>query len=143
MTELRRADPTARRTAALVLVVGTCAGALLITAWARYRVPLGDWVLADRAQRVRLVFLVLTVLASAPLLGLAIYLWSLGGQVVRSREYPPPGLRVLHDTSIVKGEKAIARARLLRILALGAAIVSALFAGLLWRLEILLSSHRT
>jgi hypothetical protein len=78
MTQVRRADPAARRTLALVLVIGTGVGALLIAAFTRYRIPSSDWVLADRAQRIELVFVILTALGSLPLLGLAVYLWSLG-----------------------------------------------------------------
>ena len=144
MTEIRRADPTARRTVVLVLVVGTCMGALLLLAFTRYRIPLSDWVLADArssAQRVKLVFLLLAALLLAPLLTLAAYLWSLGEKVVRTREFPPPGLRVIRDTPIVTGERAVSRGRLLKVLALGLGIASAALAALLWRLQLLLSSH--
>lgn len=146
MTALRRADPTARRTVALLLVVGTCMGALLLVAFARYRIPLSDWMLADpgsSAQRVKMVFRVLVALLLAPLLALAAYLWSLGGKVVRAREFPPPGLRVIRDTPIVTGERAVSRGRLLKVLALGCCIACAVLAVLLWRLEMLLSSHAT
>ena len=146
MTALRRADPTARRTVALLLVVGTCMGALLLVAFARYRIPLSDWMLADpgsSAQRVKMVLRVLVALLLAPLLALAAYLWSLGGKVVRAREFPPPGLRVIRDTPIVTGERAVSRGRLLKVLALGCCIACAVLAVLLWRLEMLLSSHST
>ena len=146
MTALRRADPTARRTVALLLVVGTCMGALLLVAFARYRIPLSDWMLADpgsSAQRVKMVFRVLVALLLAPLLALAAYLWSLGGKVVRAREFPPPGIRVIRDTPIVTGERAVSRGRLLKVLALGCCIACAVLAVLLWRLEMLLSSHAT
>jgi len=59
MAEVRRADSAARRTAALVLVAGTCVGALLLVAFTRYRIALSDWVLADprsSAQRVSFYF---------------------------------------------------------------------------------------
>ena len=144
MTALRRADPTARRTVALLLVVGTCMGALLLVAFARYRIPLSDWMLADpgsSAQRVKMVFRVLVALLLAPLLALAAYLWSLGGKVVRAREFPPPGLRVIRDTPIVTGERAVSRGRLLKVLALGCGIALAALAVLLWRFGLLLSSH--
>jgi len=141
MTQVRRADPAARRTLALVLVIGTGVGALLIAAFTRYRIPLSDWVLADRAQRIELVFVILTALGSLPLLGLAVYLWSLGGKVVRAREFPPPGLRVVRDTAIVTGERAVLRGRLLKVLAIVCGTASVVLAGLLWRLELLLNRH--
>jgi hypothetical protein len=135
VTEIRRADPTARRAAALVLAVGTCVGALLIAAFTRYRIPLTDWVLADGAQRVMLVLAILAALGSAPLLALAVYLWSLGGKVVRAREFPPPGLRVLRDTPIITDERAVFRGRLLKLLAIGCGTASIVLAGLVWRLS--------
>lgn len=144
MTEVRRADPTARRTAILILVVGTCIGALLIVAFARYRVPLSDWVLADpgsSAQRLKLVLLLLAALLLAPLFAFAAYLWSLGGKVVRAQEFPPPGVRVIRDTPVVSGERAVSRGRLLKVLALGCGIAAAVLAVLLWRLTLLLGSH--
>ena len=144
MNEVRRADPTARWTASLVLIVGTCIGALLLIAFNRYRTPLSDWVLADprsSAQRVKLLLLLPAALLLAPLLALAGYLWVLGGKVVRAREFPPPGLRVIRDTPIVTGERAVSRGRLLKVLALGCCIACAVLAVLLWRLGQLLSSR--
>jgi hypothetical protein len=144
VTEVRKADPAARRQVALVLAVGTCVGALLIVAFDRYRIPLSDWLLADpgaRAQRLKLVFLVLDALVVAPLLAFAAYVWSLGGRTIRAREFPPPGLPVIRDTLVIAGEKAISRGRLLKLLALGCAVASAVLGFLLWHIESLLSDN--
>lgn len=144
MTDVRRADPAVRRQVAWVLVVGTCVGALLIVAFERYRIPLSDWVLADpgaAAQRTRLVFLLLTALLLAPLLAFAAYLWSLGGRVVQAREFPPPGLRVIRDMPVITGEGAVCRGRLLKGLALGCCVASAVLGLLLWWLLSGLSNH--
>lgn len=144
MTEVRRADPAARWTAALVLVAGTCVGTLLLVAFTRYRTPLSAWVPADPGSlppRVKLALLLPAALLLAPLLALAAYLWVLGGKVVRAREFPPPGLRVIRDTPIVTGERAVSRGHLLKVLALGCCIACAVLAVLLWRFGQLLSSH--
>lgn len=146
MTDVRRADPAVRRQVVLVLVVGTCVGALLIVAFERYRIPLSDWVLADpavSARRLRLVFLGLAGLLLAPLLAFAAYVWSLGGRVVRAREFPPPGFRVVRDTPVVTGERAVSRGRLLKVLALACGVAAAALGLLLWRLESLLRDHAT
>src|SRR5262245_36226135 len=143
MTEIRKADPTARRQAVLVLVVGICVGAVLIAAFERYRGLLSDWVLADPGdpvQRARLIIVLAGILLVAPVLGIAGYLWSVGGRIVHTREFPPPGLRVIRDTPIITGERAVARGRLLKVLALGLGIVSALLLLLLWRLESVLGT---
>ena len=136
MTKFRKADPAARRAVVLILAVGTCVGVLSIAAFTRYRFHLRDWVLADRTQRVTPVFLVLTALVSGPLLGLAVYLWSLGGRIVRTRESPPPGLRAIRDTSIVTGDRAVSRGRLVKLLAAGLGLAAIVFVVLLWRLEL-------
>jgi len=144
MTDIRRADPNARRKVVLILFVGACVGAVLIVAFERYRMPLADWVLADpraSAQRARLVLVVLAILLLAPLLAFAAYLWSLGERVVRAEEFPPPGLRVIRDTLVITGERAVSRGRLLKAFALGCSIASAVLGFLLWRLELLLSAH--
>src|SRR5215813_7076151 len=122
-----------------MVVAGACAGALLIFAFEHYRAPLGEWVLADPGPRVRLVFLLMALLVLAPLIALAAWLWSLGGKVVRAREYPPPGLRVTRDTVVLTGEKAVFRGDLLRALALGCGAASALLGLLLFRLASLFS----
>src|SRR5262249_31314295 len=62
-----------------------------------------------------------------------------GRDLVTLPEDPPPGLRVIRDTPIVTGERAVSRGRLLILLALGCCIACALLAVLLWRLEVLRS----
>lgn len=142
MTNLRKADPAARRKVALLLSVGACVGAVLIVAFERYRIPLSDWVLAGpgaSAQRARLALLLLAALLLAPLLALAAYLWSLGARVVRAQEFPPPGLRVIRDTAVITGARAVSRGRLLKVLALSCAIACAVLGILLWRFDSLLA----
>lgn len=144
MTDVRRADPAVRRQAVLVLVIGTCVGALLIVAFERYRILLSDWVLADpavSARRLRLVLLGLAAIFLVPLLAFAAYLWSLGQRVVRAREFPPPGLRVIRDTPVVTDGRAISRGRLLKLLALACGIAAAALGFLLWRFESWLRDH--
>ena len=133
MPDVRKADPAARRQALAVVVIGACAGALLIAAFERYRVPLKDWALADPA-RAQLVLLLLAVLLLAPLLAFSAYLWRLGQRVLRAREYPPPGLRVIRDSVVLKEEKAASRGRLLKALAGGFAIAAVVLGVLFWRL---------
>ncbi|MGH7388893.1 MAG: hypothetical protein ACREM3_05475 [Candidatus Rokuibacteriota bacterium] len=136
MTDVRRADHAARRRAVLLLVVAALVGALLIVAFERYRIPLRDWILAEpgaSAPRVKLVFLLLAALLLAPLLAFAAYLWSLGGKVLRAREFPLPGQRVVRDTPVVTGAAALSRGRQLRMLALGCGIACVALGLLLWR----------
>ena len=131
---VRKADPAARRRAVWIVVAGACAGALLVFAFETYRAPLGEWMLADPEPRVRLVFLLMALLALAPMAALAAWLWSLGGRIVAAREFPPPGLRVTRDTVLLTGDKAVFRGDLLKALALACGAAGAVLGLLLFRL---------
>jgi hypothetical protein len=144
MTGVRKADPGFRRQAIVVLVIGACVGALLIAGFAHYHIVVRGWLLAEpgaSAQRARLIFLLLAALLLAPLLGFAAYVWSLGARVLRAREYPPPGLRVVRDTPVIAGARAVSRGRWLKALALGCGIAAVALAVLLWRFASLSVGH--
>ncbi len=144
MSDIRKVDPAARRRTALVLVVGAGIGALAISAFTHYRFALIAWVHADpgsAAQRLMLVFLLTAALGLAPLFAFAAYLWRLGGKVVLAQAFPPPGMRVVRDTPILTGERAVSRGRLLKVLALGCGVTTAGLAIALWRFAVLLGSH--
>lgn len=144
MSDVRRADPVARRRAILFVAVAGVVGALLIFALERYRIPLRDWVLAEPeklAERGGLIILLFAVPLLAPLLGFAAYLWFLGRRTLRAREFPPPGLRVIRDTRIVTGEAAVSRGRQLQFLALGCGVACIALGLLLWRLASLFNGR--
>jgi hypothetical protein len=118
-------------------VLGAVVGTVLIVGFERYRTPLRDWLLAEPqaiANRVKLVFLLSAVVLSAPLLGFAVYLWSLGAKVLRAQQFPPPGYRVIRDTPLIRGQTAVSRGRSFKVLALCLGIASVLLWLLLWRL---------
>jgi hypothetical protein len=138
MTEVRRADPAAKRQALVFVILGAFAGAVLMIGFERYRIPLRDWVLSEPGKfgfRLRLVFLVTGVLLSVPLVTFAIYLWALGARVLRAQQFPPPGYRVIRDTPVVEGQAAIFRGRGLKVLALCLGMVAVLLWLLFGRLE--------
>ena len=143
MTEFRRADPAARRHAVLLVAAAAVIGVLLIAGFERYRIPLRDWILADPGtapDRIKAVLFLLAALLSVPLLAFAVYLWALGARVIRAREFPPPGLRLIRDTPVITGEAALSRGRRLKILALGCVLASAVLVFLLWRLASVLGN---
>jgi hypothetical protein len=137
MSAVRKADPVVRRRMLFLVAFAAVVGALLIFVLERYRVPLRDWILADpelSAQRLRMIIMLLAVLLLAPLIGFAVYLWSLGGRILRTREFPPPGLRVIRDTRVISGEAAVSRGRQLKLLAVGCLVAGFALSLLLWRL---------
>jgi hypothetical protein len=141
MNDIQRADPTARRQAVLVVVTGTVIGVLLILGFERLQVPLRDWILSEperTAQRVTLVFLIMTAVLVGPLLALAVYFWRLGVRVVRGQQFPPPMYRVVRDTRILRGRAAVVRGRLLEGLAVCLVIVAGLLSFVLWWVALVL-----
>ena len=138
LTEIQRADPVARRQALLIVMLGALVGTLLIIGFEHYRGPLRDWLLpepGEPAHRLKLVLLLTTVILSAPLAAFAAYLWSLGSEVLRTQQFPPPRSRVIRDTPVIGGRAAILRGRSLRALALCLGVASALLWWCLWRLD--------
>ena len=74
MTEVRRADPAARRLAMLLVIVGVLVATLLIVGFERYGALLRDWLLSEPGElgyRVRLVFFLSAAVLSAPLVAFA------------------------------------------------------------------------
>jgi hypothetical protein len=135
MTEIRKADPVARRRALWQVVLGAAVGAALILGLERCRAPLRDWLLSEPAElprRVRLVLFIAGSLVSVPLIALAMYLWAMGARVIRAGEFPPPGYAVIRDTPVLVGTAAVSRGRSLKALALSLAAGAALWWLLLW-----------
>jgi len=143
MTEVRRADPSARRQAVLLIIFGALVGALLIVAFERYRTPLRDWLLSEPgelAYRVRLVFFLSAVVFLVPLVAFAVYFWSLGVKVLHTQQFPPPGARVIRDTPVIGGQAAVLRGCGLKVLAVCLGVASALLCLLFVRFAWLLSA---
>lgn len=137
MPKLLTADPAARRQAVLLVILGAIAAALLILGFERYQTPLRDWLLSgpgEPAHRAKVVFLSLAAVLCAPMVMFAIYLWSLGGRVLRARQFPPPGYRVVHDTPVIEEQAAVSRGRGLKLLALCLGAGSVLLLLSFWRL---------
>jgi hypothetical protein len=134
VTDVRKADPAARRRAILLVAGGALAGTLLIAAGALFRAPLLEWLQSEP----RLLLLLMAAALSGPLLLLAAHLWSLGTRVLQARQFPPPGHRVIRDTPVVAGPAAISRGRGLKALALVLGVAAVLLSLLLWRLGALI-----
>jgi hypothetical protein len=140
--DIRKADAVFRRQAIALLAGALCAGVLLIAGFERYQGELAEWVRADAARtalRLELVFGVFAVVLLTPLLAMASYLRALGRRAVRTREFPPPGFRVIRDTPIVRGFDAVTRGRSLRGVAVFLTASAVLVFLFLWRLAALAS----
>lgn len=120
-----RADPQARRLAAITAGVMLLIGSVLL------------WLLAGRLRAIRKLVEQNPVAAAqqamqiaawvawaggAGLVGLGAWLWRLGRRINRTGRYPPPGMRVLRDTRLRTGREARNLASLAEFLAFLAAV---------------------
>ena len=105
--EIRKADPNYRRKVKLAAVMGLVLLAALYAVGREVLPSVERWIVAVPAA----------VLAVLPLLFFAAYFMRLAGRVFESGCFPPPGVRVLRDTEVLRGEAAARRGRLLRLFA--------------------------
>jgi hypothetical protein len=138
MGDIQRADPTIRRTVFVVLGAGVAIATAILLVASRFRAPFEAWLVEDLRSRTLVVFAALTIISAGPVLGMAGYLWRLGQRIANSGRYPPPGLRVLHDTEIVDGPQAIRLSRAMKVFGSVLGTAALLLAAFLWRLVFLL-----
>jgi hypothetical protein len=137
MDEIQKADPAARRRAALVIVFGTAAGALMIAGFGYFRDAFHGWLTSDPAEtafRARLAIGVAAVLLAAPLVGFAACLWLLGAKILRAQRFPPPGLGVARDTPVVAGPGAVTRGHVMQVVAVCVGVSAVVLCLFFWRL---------
>jgi hypothetical protein len=97
---------------------------------------------APVAQRQLLgAFAWLIGVSCVSVLTLAAYLWRTGARVLAAAQFPPPGMRVLRDTAIVRGPAALRRGRVMQ--GMGAVLVLCCLALAVaaWRVYSLFPSH--
>jgi hypothetical protein len=140
MVETHRGDPSARRTAIVLLALVGVAGAALLMAASVLRPSLEAWIKADAPVRMAMVIVTLIVMASGPPLALAMYLWRFGRDVVRTARFPPPEARVVQDMPVIVGDAARQRGRAMQIFAAGVGISALLIAATLVRFLLLVRS---
>ena len=135
MNEIQKADPAARRQVVLMIVFATATGALLIAGFEHFREPFQEWLSsepAETARRAELAIYVSAFILSAPVIAFAIYFWLLGARVLRARQFPPPGFRVIRDTPVVGGRGAVIRGHVIQILAVCLGVSAALVWLFFW-----------
>ncbi len=80
--------------------------------WARGYLEALDYDTAFLVMKITIFVLFLGVLP------FAVYLLRLGQRIVESQQLPPPGTKVIRDTKIIRGAKAIMRGRIVIFLSL-------------------------
>jgi len=110
-----KADKRARMLFILAWLACVCVGAALI----RWVLPWGQGQLertepGDALHVIQLVigFIFLSVIP------FGVYLFRFGRRAVEHRQMPPPGTKVIMDTKVLEGDKAVRRGRLMMVMAL-------------------------
>jgi hypothetical protein len=121
-----KADRKARKLALVMCVIGVLV-AVVLMGWV---VPWGMARLEREEPRTVLSVLeAATAVVFLSVVPMAIYLYRFGRGVVRHRQLPPPGTRLMVDTRLIEGERAVRRGRLVMALA-GVLLALGLLGGL-------------
>lgn len=112
--EIRRADAQYRRQAIIKLTVVYVAAAIfgaVVIVWGR---PWMQSYLASLEPRQGLRLLTWSLsLVCLSFLPLCLFIYIQGRKIILSECYPAPGTKVIRDTEVVRGQRAVARGRLL------------------------------
>ena len=134
MTNIQQASPRARKKTLGVLLVGTCVGLALISAYAYFEADILRYLERNIEQLVEhsyLVFLFGLVLAT-PVFVACAYLFVYGQRAHKFQRMPPPGYDVVRDTQVFEGDSACAGGRLVKTLALILLLGASLIPLVLW-----------
>ena len=140
MAEMHHATPGAGRRVAVHIAIAAIAGLTVIALFQAAQPALLDWATADPQStraRAQLLIAMLAALVVAPVVGIAIYLARLGARIVREERFPPEGLGIMRDVTVMRGPAAVRKGRVLQIAAAILVVLSALMILTLWRLATL------
>lgn len=112
--EIRRVDPEHRRRAIVLLTIFYAAAAVFGVGFIGWGRPwLQDCLAALEPHRaLRLLSWALS-LACLSFLPLAAFIYFQGHKIIVSACYPAPGTKVIRDTEVIRGPRAVSRGRLL------------------------------
>ena len=110
-----KADKRVRMLVILAWIACICAGLALI----RWVLPWGQGQLerAEPAKALRAIQIVNSFIFLS-VIPFGVYLYRFGWRVVKHRQMPPPGTRVIKDMKVLVGDKAVTRGRLIMAIAL-------------------------
>ena len=117
-SDIQPADPAARKRAVwFVLFVAVLGGALALALVFR-EAQINQWLNQNAEiliQQPGIIYSVLFI-AMLPLTGGAVYMYRLADRIIRSQRMPPPGQKVIKDTPVITGRKAVRQGRGLKFL---------------------------
>jgi hypothetical protein len=104
-----------------VLILAVLVGWIL--PWSEGRLKQAEPEVMLRIIRIVIAFIFLSIVP------FGLYMCLFGWRVIKHRQMPPPGTKVVVDTKVLKGDKAVTRGRLIIVMAF-VLIVLGLFGGL-------------
>jgi hypothetical protein len=139
--EIQRADPGARTRALLIVALVTVLGGAFAFALQFNEEAINGWLrnyAIGLLEKPEVLFLTAFVLM-LPLVGFAVYIYYLATQVVKHQRAPFPGQKVIKDTPVVTGDKAVKQGQAMRALAIAMGLIGLL---LPWSLALLIMMMR-
>ena len=131
---IQPADPDLRRRTLLLVALAlalACVGFFLLQHWiADLQARPPEEALPLLIDALRWAVLILCVLLGL----LTVYLWTLGNRVTSDSRFPPHGQRVIRDTTVLEGDAAMRRGRVLRGLAMVLALCAVGLLATSWHL---------
>jgi hypothetical protein len=141
--ETQSADPRLRRIAGLVFVALVLVGAVALLTLQSWLSGVAQEAPTAVAQAQLLaVFGWLVGISCVALLILAIYLWRTAAQVLATQQFPPPGMRVVRDTTVLRGAVALRRGRIIQGIGVLLVFCSLALAVAAWRLHSVFFIHQ-
>lgn len=117
---IQRADPAARARALRLIAAVLVVVGLLAAASIKFEDRLDPWTRAvamDLVARPELLYIALFVVM-LPLLGVSVYVFLQGRRIVVAQRMPYPGQKVIKDTPVISGSRAVQRGRIVQLIAL-------------------------
>ena len=105
-----KADKKIRMLVILVYIVAVLVLAVLlrwILPWSQGRLEQAEPEVMLRIIRIVIAFIFLSIVP------FGVYLCRFGWRVIKYRQMPPPGTKVIVDTKVLEGDKAVTRGRLI------------------------------
>jgi MFS family permease len=137
VNDIRPADPGARRRLTVALLIVAAAGAAALYFTPSIGPALLGWINTegdDPLQRAIFVLRAMGVLLALLLALPAVYCWVLALRVDAAGEFPPPDMKLVRETRVLRGDKARGRAWLLKALAIKFSLLAVVCGILVWSL---------
>ena len=135
--QIQKADPRARSTAIVLILVIGMAGAALMSATNTYLAELAALAETEPELAIARGVGLLKVVALAGGFGLmllAAYVAHVSTRTRRAERFPPPGVRVFLDTRVIDGQRAVRRGNVGLLVAVVVVTCGLVLPVLVWRL---------